>query len=109
MDICAINFADKLYALPQLTTFESDSDADTNVGDGTPSKKPLNDASRSSPTPCREPTLPHGLCHDKSPEDIGKGGVILHPGQPSSACEENEASQPTENLTAKVSGSHLVK
>ena len=106
------NFAENffLYPLPQLTRFESDSDADTNLGDGTPSvssKKPLTDAPCSSPTPCREPTLPHSLCHDKSPEDMEKGGTILHPGQPSCACEENEASQPTDNLTNEVSESHL--
>ena len=46
-----------LCALPQLTKFESDSDAETNFGDGTPSvssKKPLTDAPHSSPTPCHE-------------------------------------------------------
>ena len=71
-----------LYALPQLNKFESDSDADNNLENGSPSapsKKPLTDA------------------HDKSPEDVQKGGANLQPGQ-----QSREASQPTEKLIDKV-------
>ena len=94
------------YFLPlQLTRFESESDAETNFTNedqSVSSKKPLTDGPYSSPTVCREPTLPHGVCRDKSPEDTEKGGAILHPDRSSNACEENVMSKSEEKITDKV-------
>ena len=50
----------------------------------------------SPPDHCREPTMPHGACRDKSAEDSSNGS-ILHPRQPPScSCEDETTDASTE-------------